>query len=144
MILLHTKEDLQHIHNQVLLPLLRLFAYVLEIDEEYFVNRHRYDAEGLEYLRYMVYHPRTAEEDANLNNIWARGHTVCYRTSNSNARAGTNKQKLRTTTHSPFSFTSQLQASRSTPRMDGNMSAQIRNQSSSMSLTRSNSSAADI
>ncbi|PSS14883.1 hypothetical protein M430DRAFT_51540 [Amorphotheca resinae ATCC 22711] len=64
-----------HIHNKILLPLLRLFAYVLEVDENYFVNRHRYDAQGLEYLRYMLYHPRTAEEDAKLNNIWARGHT---------------------------------------------------------------------
>ncbi|VUC32954.1 unnamed protein product [Clonostachys rosea] len=64
------------VHNNVLLPLLRLFAYVLELeDEEYFVNRHRYEEKGLEYLRYMKYHPRTKEEDAKVNNIWARGHT---------------------------------------------------------------------
>ncbi|KAL3417363.1 flavonol synthase [Phlyctema vagabunda] len=69
------KEFSLHVHNKVLLPLLRLFAFVLEIDEEYFVERHRYEARGLEYLRYMLYHPRTFEEDAKLNNIWARGHT---------------------------------------------------------------------
>lgn len=63
------------IHNNVLLPLLRLFAYVLEVDEEFFVQRHRYEAEGLEYLRYMKYHPRSAEEDAKAGNLWARGHT---------------------------------------------------------------------
>ncbi|KAI1205558.1 putative 1-aminocyclopropane-1-carboxylate oxidase [Annulohypoxylon truncatum] len=64
------------IHNDVLLPLLRLFAYVLEIDdEEYLAKRHRYEAEGLEYLRYMKYHPRTAEADARVGNIWAKGHT---------------------------------------------------------------------
>ncbi|KAH8670150.1 putative 1-aminocyclopropane-1-carboxylate oxidase [Tricladium varicosporioides] len=57
-----------HIHNKILLPLLRLFAYVLEIDEQYFVNRHRYEAEGLEYLRYMKYHPDPKD-------IWAIGHT---------------------------------------------------------------------
>jgi len=66
----------KHVHNRILLPLLRLFAYVLEVDEDYFVNRHRYDAEGLEYLRYMLYHPRTVEEDAKRDNIWAGGHTV--------------------------------------------------------------------
>ncbi|KAF4308252.1 hypothetical protein GTA08_BOTSDO04482 [Botryosphaeria dothidea] len=63
------------IHNDLLLPLLRLFAYVLEVDEEFFEQRHRYEAEGLEYLRYMQYFPRSASEDAAVNNIWARGHT---------------------------------------------------------------------
>ncbi|KAF4624224.1 hypothetical protein G7Y89_g13949 [Cudoniella acicularis] len=62
------KDFSLHIHNKILLPLLRLFAYVLEIDEEYFVNRHRYDAEGLEYLRYMKYHPDPKD-------LWAIGHT---------------------------------------------------------------------
>ncbi|TVY84891.1 UPF0676 protein [Lachnellula suecica] len=57
-----------HIHNKILLPLLRLFAFALEIDENYFVDRHRYDAEGLEYLRYMKYHPDPKE-------LWAIGHT---------------------------------------------------------------------
>ncbi|KAL1962661.1 hypothetical protein VTN77DRAFT_9295 [Rasamsonia byssochlamydoides] len=69
------KEFSLHIHNKILLPLLRLFAYVLEIDEEYLVNLHRYEAEGLEYLRYTQYYPRTPEEDQKLDNIWARGHT---------------------------------------------------------------------
>lgn len=63
------------VHNQVLLPLLRLFAHVLEIDEHYFVDRHRYEAPGLEYLRYMQYWPRTPADDARTGNIWARGHT---------------------------------------------------------------------
>lgn len=49
---------------------------VLELDDEdFFVKRHRYEAEGLEYLRYMAYHPRSKEEDAAAGNIWARGHT---------------------------------------------------------------------
>ncbi|RFU31553.1 hypothetical protein B7463_g4774, partial [Scytalidium lignicola] len=57
-----------HVHNHILLPLLRLFAHVLEIDEDFFVNRHRYDAEGLEYLRYMKYHPDPRD-------LWSIGHT---------------------------------------------------------------------
>ncbi|KUI61168.1 hypothetical protein VP1G_08361 [Cytospora mali] len=64
------------VHDALLLPLLRLFACVLELDDEdFFVRRHRYEAEGLEYLRYMQYFPRTREEDAAEDNIWARGHT---------------------------------------------------------------------
>ncbi|KAH8660312.1 putative 1-aminocyclopropane-1-carboxylate oxidase [Xylariales sp. PMI_506] len=70
------KEFSLRIHNNVLLPLLRLFAHVLELEEEeYLVKRHRYDAEGLEYLRYMKYHPRSAEDDVKAGNLWARGHT---------------------------------------------------------------------
>ncbi|KAL7622582.1 putative flavonol synthase [Parahypoxylon ruwenzoriense] len=63
------------IHDGVLLPLLRLFAHVLEVDGEFLVERHHYEAEGLEYLRYMKYHPRAAEADAQIGNIWAKGHT---------------------------------------------------------------------
>lgn len=60
----------------MLLPLLRLFAYVLQLDDEdFFVRRHRYEAEGLEYLRYMQYFPRSKEDDEKGGNIWARGHT---------------------------------------------------------------------
>ncbi|KAF3403330.1 hypothetical protein DPV78_004783 [Talaromyces pinophilus] len=69
------KEFSLHIHNKILLPLLRLFAYVLEVDSETLVQRHRYEENGLEYLRYMKYHPRSAEEDAKTGNIWAKGHT---------------------------------------------------------------------
>jgi isopenicillin N synthase-like dioxygenase len=66
----------RHIHDAILLPLLRVFAIALELpDKDFFVSRHAYDASGLEYLRYMKYHPRTREADAKVNNIWARGHT---------------------------------------------------------------------
>jgi isopenicillin N synthase-like dioxygenase len=69
------KEFSLHIHNRILLPLLRLFAFVLEIDEESLVQVHRYEEKGLEYLRYMKYYPRSVEEDAKLGNLWAKGHT---------------------------------------------------------------------
>ncbi|KAL4805419.1 hypothetical protein BDV18DRAFT_161075 [Aspergillus unguis] len=69
------REFSLHIHSKILLPLLRLFAFVLEIDEEALVNLHRYDRPGLEYLRYMIYHPRSEEEDQKSGNLWAKGHT---------------------------------------------------------------------
>lgn len=66
----------RHIHDAILLPLLRVFAVALELDDkDHFVSRHAYDAPGLEYLRYMKYHPRTREADSEVDNIWARGHT---------------------------------------------------------------------
>ncbi|KAK8071370.1 hypothetical protein PG997_011573 [Apiospora hydei] len=71
------KDFSLRIHNNLLLPLLRLFAHVLELeDEDFFVRRHRYEAEGLEYLRYMKYHPRPAATDAaEFGNIWTPGHS---------------------------------------------------------------------
>ncbi|KAK7947044.1 uncharacterized protein PG986_011365 [Apiospora aurea] len=75
--LAETKDFSLRIHNKLLLPLLRLFAHVLELeDEDFFVRRHRYEAEGLEYLRYMKYHPRPAVTDAaEFGNIWTPGHS---------------------------------------------------------------------
>ncbi|KAL4737138.1 hypothetical protein BDV11DRAFT_207049 [Aspergillus similis] len=69
------KEFSLHIHYDILLPLLRLFAFVLQLDEETLVNLHRYEEPGLEYLRYMVYHPRSEKEDSEAGNLWAKGHT---------------------------------------------------------------------
>lgn len=70
------RSDLKHVHNNILLPLLRLFAYVLELDdEETLANLHRYDAPGLEYLRYMAYYPRTEQEDAQQKNLWSAPHS---------------------------------------------------------------------
>lgn len=66
----------RQVHDALLLPLLRLFAHVLELgDDEALARRHRYEAEGLAYLRYMQYFPRPADEDARGGNVWAKGHT---------------------------------------------------------------------
>ncbi|KAL3463244.1 hypothetical protein BJX64DRAFT_287500 [Aspergillus heterothallicus] len=71
------KEFSLHIHDNILVPLLRLFAFILELEdgEDALVDRHRYEEPGLEYLRYMVYHPRSEAEDHRAGNLWAKGHT---------------------------------------------------------------------
>ena len=66
----------RRVHDAILLPLLRVFAVALELpDKNHFVCRHACDAPGLEYLRYMENHPRTREADAEVDNVWTRGHT---------------------------------------------------------------------
>ncbi|CDK24063.1 unnamed protein product [Kuraishia capsulata CBS 1993] len=52
-----------------------LFAIILELPENYFADQHRYEDYSDDHLRYMLYHPRPAEDDAKLDNNWARGHT---------------------------------------------------------------------
>lgn len=42
---------------------------------DYFSSRHLYDDPSDDHLRYMLYRPRPAEEDAMVDNMWARAHT---------------------------------------------------------------------
>lgn len=56
--------------------LLTLFAIILELPEDYFTARHRYEEARSDcHLRYMKYHARDAATNATLDNIWVKGHT---------------------------------------------------------------------
>ncbi|ODN73327.1 hypothetical protein L202_07869 [Cryptococcus amylolentus CBS 6039] len=52
-----------------------LFALAMELPENYFVDRHAYDEPSQDHLRYMMYHPRSEEDDAKCNNLWSWAHT---------------------------------------------------------------------
>ncbi|CAH6719885.1 hypothetical protein CLIB1444_02S18778 [[Candida] jaroonii] len=60
---------------EVGVKLLKLFAIILEIDEEFFVNNHLYSDLSDDHLRFMKYFPRKLSEDEKVEKIWARGHT---------------------------------------------------------------------
>ncbi|OAA64318.1 Isopenicillin N synthase [Niveomyces insectorum RCEF 264] len=62
-------------HEEVVLKLLRLFAILLELDEEFFVRDHQYDARGEDHLRYMHYAARTAAENKKVGELYSAGHT---------------------------------------------------------------------
>ncbi|KAF5392111.1 hypothetical protein D9757_003208 [Collybiopsis confluens] len=61
--------------DNVIRKLFVLFAIILELPEDYFVERHEYDVPSEDHLRYMIYHPRAAEEDAKIGGQWSSGHT---------------------------------------------------------------------
>ncbi|PQE31546.1 hypothetical protein CJF32_00009373 [Rutstroemia sp. NJR-2017a WRK4] len=64
------------LHSNIILPLLRLFAIVLQLpDEEYLVRQHTYERKSEDHFRYMVYHPRTAEEHEKSEYGQTSGHT---------------------------------------------------------------------
>lgn len=52
-----------------------LFAIILELPENYFVDRHLYDSPSEDHLRYMIYRPRSLADDAKVQNSWSRSHT---------------------------------------------------------------------
>lgn len=64
------------LHSNVVLPLLRLFAIVLELpDEDYLVRQHTYETKSEDHFRYMLYHKRTAEEHEASGYGQTTGHT---------------------------------------------------------------------
>ncbi|KAK9414090.1 putative Oxidoreductase [Seiridium unicorne] len=64
------------LHSNVVLPLLRLFAIVLQLpDEDYLVRQHTYEQKSEDHFRYMLYHPRSDEEWTDSKNGTTGGHT---------------------------------------------------------------------
>jgi isopenicillin N synthase-like dioxygenase len=65
----------RHINDDVVGKLLVLFAIILELPEDFFLQIHRYGEKSDCHLRYMKYHKRTAEQNETLGNVWVKGHT---------------------------------------------------------------------
>ncbi|KAJ5672844.1 UPF0676 protein [Penicillium longicatenatum] len=66
----------KHVHEHIVIPLMVLFALVLELsDENLFAKQHSYDTFSDDYLRYMKYNKRTDEEHAASDFLQAKGHT---------------------------------------------------------------------
>ncbi|TBU57579.1 Clavaminate synthase-like protein [Dichomitus squalens] len=66
---------MKHNHFNVLHPVLRLLALGLELPEETFVSQHQFEAEGMTFLRFAKYYPRTEDDEAKTKNVWMKGHT---------------------------------------------------------------------
>ena len=79
------------IYDNVIRKLMVLFALILELPEDYFVERHEYDRPSEDHMRYvrnackikswrltvnkMIYHPRSKEDDDKIGQLWSAGHT---------------------------------------------------------------------
>jgi isopenicillin N synthase-like dioxygenase len=64
------------LHSNVVIPLLRLFAVVLQLpDEDYLVKQHTFERKSEDHFRYMLYYPRTEEEWAGADHGKKGGHT---------------------------------------------------------------------
>lgn len=68
------EEFSKALHTNVILPLLKLFAIVLQLpDEDYLVKQHSYESRSEDHFRYMIYNKRSAEEHAKSKGVG--GHT---------------------------------------------------------------------
>ncbi|RFU35337.1 hypothetical protein B7463_g926, partial [Scytalidium lignicola] len=68
-------EDFSRRSLAIASKIFTLFALILELPEDYFSSRHAYASKSEDHLRYMLYHPRPAAQDALVQNSWARAHT---------------------------------------------------------------------
>ncbi|KAI0783194.1 Clavaminate synthase-like protein [Abortiporus biennis] len=64
----------KHNHFDILFPILRLLAAGMELPEDTFINKHRFDAAGETSVRFMNY-PRSEEDEGKTNQVWLKGHT---------------------------------------------------------------------
>ncbi|CAN9159449.1 unnamed protein product [Alternaria alternata] len=68
-------EDFSRRSLDIASKIFKLFSLILELPENYFSDQHRYDDPSEDHLRYMIYHPRPAADDAKVQNTWSRAHT---------------------------------------------------------------------
>ncbi|GME40731.1 UPF0676 protein [Neofusicoccum parvum] len=64
------------VHENVVKKLLVILAIALGLDdEEWFLQRHRYEKSSGDHLRYMKYYARSQEENKKLGGVWLKGHS---------------------------------------------------------------------
>ncbi|KAF7358295.1 Flavonol synthase [Mycena venus] len=63
------------VFDAVITKIFILFAIILELPEDHFVNMHVFEKESDDHVRYIKYKPRTVDEDKVLNDQWMAGHT---------------------------------------------------------------------
>ncbi|KAF5347205.1 hypothetical protein D9758_011097 [Tetrapyrgos nigripes] len=52
-----------------------LLAIILELPEDYLVERHQYDEPSEDHIRFLMYHARSASENKKIGDQWLGGHT---------------------------------------------------------------------
>ncbi|KAH7379628.1 2OG-Fe(II) oxygenase superfamily protein [Pyrenochaeta sp. MPI-SDFR-AT-0127] len=68
-------EDFSRRSLELASKVFTLFSIILELPEDYFSRQHLYDDQSEDHLRYMIYRPRSAEDDAKVQDTWSRAHT---------------------------------------------------------------------
>lgn len=72
------RQDIEHFSRrslEIASKIFTLFSLILELPEDYFSQQHGYESQSEDHLRYMIYRPRSAAQDAKVQNTWSRAHT---------------------------------------------------------------------
>ncbi|ESK96705.1 flavonol synthase [Moniliophthora roreri MCA 2997] len=62
-------------YEKVIRRFLVLFSIMLELPEDYFIDRHRFSSPSEDHIRMLKYHPRPEEVDNQVKHTWLAGHT---------------------------------------------------------------------
>jgi isopenicillin N synthase-like dioxygenase len=68
-------ELISFIRANILHMLLVLVSMILEVPEEQVAATHAFGKESTEYLRYMIYNPRTEDDNQKYRDLYLAGHT---------------------------------------------------------------------
>ncbi|KAL3418518.1 hypothetical protein PVAG01_10234 [Phlyctema vagabunda] len=68
-------ELISMIRSNILRKLLVLVSMILEVPEETVAASHAFGKESTEYLRYMIYNPRTDDDNHKYRDLYLAGHT---------------------------------------------------------------------
>lgn len=69
-------EIMNHLRHKILRKLLILVSIILEVPEERILATHASGADtSSEYLRYLLYNPRPADDTGQYRDLWLGGHT---------------------------------------------------------------------
>lgn len=68
-------ELITFIRSNILRKLLALVAMILEVPEETLSSTHAFGKESTEYLRYMIYNPRSSDDNQKYRDLYLAGHT---------------------------------------------------------------------
>lgn len=68
-------ELISFIRSNILRKLLVLVSMILEVPEETVAATHAFGKESTEYLRYMIYNPRTTDDNQKYRDLYLAGHT---------------------------------------------------------------------
>ncbi|KAJ7458516.1 hypothetical protein FB451DRAFT_1353631 [Mycena latifolia] len=63
------------VYDSVVTKLFILFAIILELPENHFVEMHKFEEDSDDHIQFIKYRPRTVEEDKSVGDQWMAGHT---------------------------------------------------------------------
>ncbi|KAI0041193.1 Clavaminate synthase-like protein [Auriscalpium vulgare] len=68
------QKFIEFTHRDILNEVQKLLSLGLELPENVLPDLHPYDETNHSFWRFMLYHPRTQEEEEKTNNVWMKGH----------------------------------------------------------------------
>ncbi|TFY80318.1 hypothetical protein EWM64_g3695 [Hericium alpestre] len=68
------QKFIEYTHSEIMYEVERLLAIGLELPENTFTDMHPWDETNHSFFRFMLYNPRTDDEETKTEGVWMKGH----------------------------------------------------------------------